>query len=278
MDTDTHCPSCRSSVARATSGAPGEFEKKSDGLLRMLPMFGGAAGGLLYGAIKAAEASTQPTARRPFIGQTTASGSGSREGSSFAKTLIGLVLLLAGGLFLYIGAHEAWTTWNVSRRQATEVTASELGRPEFGESAPDWIRYTATESMLTGVAVKRKRTGGSVEVDARCLLVPMGKQWLIATVPPGFQGNELTGYVVPLDTNAARPMLEQIVKAEPKVTAVLPFEFNGIEGSASDQQLRYTGAAILAFAGLLSVLIGVYLMPFRSRTAVARASGVGAAV
>jgi hypothetical protein len=145
------------------------------------------------------------------------------------------------------------------------VTAAELGRPDFAASAPDWIRFTFAESKPTGVAVKRIRQSGGVEADARCLLVRVDSHWLVATVPPGFEGNELTGYVVPIDPATSRPMLELIVKAQPKVTAILPFEFNGVEGSPSDQRLRYTVAAILGCVGLVGALLGVYIIPFRSR-------------
>jgi hypothetical protein len=104
-------------------------------------------------------------------------------------------------------------------------------------------------------------------VDARCLLVHVDNKWLVAIVPPTFEGNELTGYVVPFDATTSRPMLEQIMRAEPKLNAILPFEFNGIEGSASDQGVRHMGAGVLGFVGLVGVLLGVYLIPFGARRA-----------
>jgi hypothetical protein len=277
MDTDTHCPSCHSSAARATAAAPGRVGEKDDGLLKMLPMFGGAAGGLIYGAIKAAEASCEPTARRPFGGASAAARRGS-GGASLGKVLFGLVFLLGGGLLIFAGGREAWDTREVSRRPATEVTAAELSQPDFAGSAPEWIRFQFTESKPTAVALKRKRRGGGLEADARCLLVRVENKWLVATVPPDFQGNELTGYLVPIDPTASRPMLEQIAKAQPKVTTILPFEFNGVEGSASDQRLRNSGAAILGFVGLVGVLLGVYFLPFRSRSAVTAGDPLGRAV
>jgi len=259
MPTDTHCPSCHSSVARATAAAPGQFAKDDNVLLRMLPAFGGAAGGLLAGAIRAADASVQPTARQQqfFVTPATAGGGGPKIG----RLLAGLVLLTVGSVFIFVGVREAWNTRNVSQRPATEVTEAELGRPSFAKAAPEWIHYTFTESKPTTVAVKRKRLDGETEVDARCLLVHVDNKGLVATVPLSFEGNELTGYVVPFDPAASRPMLEQIVKAEPKLNAILPFEFNGIEGSASDQHLRNMAAGLLGLVGLAGALIGMYLIP-----------------
>ncbi len=275
METDTHCPSCRSPVGRATAGAPGEMGKKPNNLLMMLPIFGGAAGGLLYGAIRAAQASTEPTARRPFPGSSPAAASRRSGASSGTKTVIGLLFLSGGGFLLFIAGREAWNTWNVSRRPVTEVTAADVGRLDFAKSAPDWIRFTFTESKPTTVAVKRKRQGGETEVEARCLLARVQDKWLLATVPPGFAGNDLVGYVVPFDPVATRPMLEQIVKAEPKVRGILPFEFNAVEGSAEDQRLRNMAAALLGFFGLLGVLVGVCLVPFGGRPAAPAAAPLG---
>jgi hypothetical protein len=273
METDTHCPSCHSSVGRATAAAPGEIKGNSGGLLMMLPIFGGAAGGLLYGAIKATQESMDPSAGRP-CGRASAAAAPARPArSGVGKLLVGVVFLFGGALLVGVGVREAWSTWNVSRRQATEVTAAELGRPDFAASAPAWIRFPFAESKRTGLAVKRKRQSGGGEADARCLLVRVEDRWLVATVPPGFQGTELTGYVVPFDPTASRPLLERVAKAEPEATALLPFEFNGVEGSAGDQERRHTAAAILGFFGLMGVLLGVYFIPFRSRSAAVAAPG-----
>jgi hypothetical protein len=277
METDTHCPSCRSPVGRATAAAPGEMGKKPNALLMMLPVFGGAAGGLLAGAIQAASADT-PSARRPFGGASATAATGRSGSSSAAKILVGLVFLFGGGFLLFIGGREVWDTWNVSRRPATEVTAAELGRVDFAKSAPDWIRFTFAESKPTPVGVKRKRQGGDVEAEARCLLVRVQDKWLLATVPPNFQGNDLVGYVVPFDPVAVRPVLEQIVQAEPKVRGILPFEFHAVEGSAEDQRLRNMSAALLGFFGLLGVLVGVCLIPFGGRPAAPATAPLGPAV
>jgi hypothetical protein len=272
MATDTHCPSCGSSLARATAAAPGEFAKESNGLLRMLPIFGGAAGGLLYGAIRAADTASQAPARRPAGAAPTIAAGGRAGGSSALRYCIGFPLLLVGGLLVYIGGREAWDARQVSQRPAAEVSAAELGRPDFLASAPDWIHFTFAESKPIAVVVKRQRHSGGGEADARCLLVRVQDKWLLASVPLGFQGNDLVGYLVRLDPAASRPLLEQIARAEPKVTALLPFEFNAVEGSAADQRLRQTAAGLLGLVGLVAVLIGACVTPFGSRKAATAAT------
>src|SRR5262245_60460364 len=90
MDTDRACPSCHSSRARATSDAPGEFAKPSP-WVNLLPVFGGAIGGAVAGAIIASSGGT--TYAAPV-----------QRGSSPVKKMFGLVLILGGLFFLIIAA------------------------------------------------------------------------------------------------------------------------------------------------------------------------------
>jgi hypothetical protein len=50
MEADPECPVCHASAASATAAPPSAAESNS-GLLKLLPIFGGAAGGLVYAAL-----------------------------------------------------------------------------------------------------------------------------------------------------------------------------------------------------------------------------------
>jgi len=50
MESDLSCPTCHASAASATAAAPGPFSSPS-GMSTLLPIFGGAIGGALYGAL-----------------------------------------------------------------------------------------------------------------------------------------------------------------------------------------------------------------------------------
>jgi hypothetical protein len=153
----------------------------------------------------------------------------------------------------------AWTTWNLGQRQPTAVTAADLCRKDFAESAPELVSFIFSESKPTNVTVKRKGPDSSVEVEARCLLVRAGDKWLIATVAPGFAGNEVVGRPITLDPAASRSLLEQMGKEKPKQSQLLPYEFEALEGSASELKSRYMGAGLLAAIGLPVLLCGRYL-------------------
>src|SRR5579871_2627382 len=114
MDTDLVCPSCRTSRACATAAAPEPTGEPSH-LLKMLPIFGGALGGVLYAGLTACEAGAA-TASPPRSGGTWAASS--------CKRPFGILLLLAGGLFLALAVVQAADTWSVARREPTVVTAA----------------------------------------------------------------------------------------------------------------------------------------------------------
>lgn len=249
MESDLECPVCHASAARATAAPPGPSEKPN-GLLLLLPIFGGAVGGLAYAAL----ASSEPGA--PSGGPR---GPHAARGPSRLKRVIGGVLIALGGLFLVLAFVHFWGTWEIARRQPQVLTAAELGQTKKTESAPAWIAYTFAESKPSELTVTRRRLANGGDVQARCLLVRVDDKWLVASVAPGFEGDCLVGRLVPHDSPATKSLIEQVRKLEPKVSSLLPFEINAVDGSASDQRLRYTAAAMIGFFGLLGLSVGLLL-------------------
>jgi hypothetical protein len=247
MDTDEQCPSCHSSVARATAAPPEPISKPS-ALALLFPMFGGAIGGAFYGALVIATSDGSS-------GESSATG-----GSLRAKPTFGVLFLLGGGLFVLLACAHFWGTWTVALREPTAATAAELCRPHFAATAPAWIVHTFAESKPTDLTVTRSRLGHGGDVQARCLLVRVQDKWLVATVAPGFEGNNLVGRLLPVDSPSSQSLIERLQKRQPKATALLPYEFNAVDGSASDQRLRYTTAGCVSVFGALVLSLGLYLL------------------
>jgi hypothetical protein len=259
MDTDPACPSCHASRASATSAAPGEFTKPS-GLVNMLPVFGGAIGGVVAGAIMASSASSGGTLH-------TAIAPGTRSSSPVRK-MFGWFFILGGALFLVIALVLFMDAWKVAHWEAKEVTAAELGKAKDPKSYPGpWIAYTFEESKPTDLNVTRQRLNRGGDVEARGLLVQVEDKWMFVSVAPGFEGNRLVGRLTPFEPVQSKPLIEKIRKIEPNPAAVLPYEFNGVDGCESDQRQRYSGAALCAFLGLLGLLPGMLLVRRRRQTA-----------
>jgi hypothetical protein len=246
MEADAECPVCHASMASATAAAPAPSESSS-GMLKLLPIFGGAAGGLLYAALaNSDERATSRSARRP------------RE-SSPLKWIFGLLLILGGGLFLILAFVHFCETWRIARREPTAVTGADLRRLENAKSAAPWIAYTFAESKPTELILKRSRLGHGGDVQARCLLVRVEDKWLVASVAPGFEGNNLVGRLMPIDSPLSQSLIERVRKLELNPSSLLPYEFNAVDGSSSDQRIRYIAVACIALFGLLGLLFGVYL-------------------
>jgi len=256
MDTDAFCPSCRASAASATAAAPGEFSKPSP-MLMALPILGGAVGGALYGAL------TAPSGRSSSL-----AGAPVARRSSPLKWMFGLLFILVGILFLVLALVSFCDIWDLARRERIEVTAAELSRIKDPKASPGaWIAYSFEESKPIEMPLTRQRLGHGGDVNARCLLVKVEDKWLIASVAPGFEGNQLVGRLVPLESPPSKLLIEKIRGSGTNPAAVLPYEFNSVDGSASDQHFRYTGAALVAFFGLLGLLLGLFLVCRRRRVA-----------
>jgi hypothetical protein len=72
------------------------------------------------------------------------------------------------------------------------------------------------------------------------------------------------GRLLPLDSPASQLLIERLRKIEPNPSALLPYEFNAVDGSASDQRIRYSGVAWCAFFGVVGVSLGLCLLCRRS--------------
>jgi hypothetical protein len=251
MDTDPACPSCHASRASATSAAPGEFAKPS-ALVKMLPVFGGAIGGVVAGAIIASSASSGGTYYSAAAPAT--------RGFSPLRWMFGLSFILGGVFFLVIAGVVFYNTWKIAQWEPKEVTAAELGQAKDPRSYPaPWLAYTFEASKPAELTVTRQRLKNGGDVEARGLLVQVGDKWMFVSVAPGFEGNRLVGRLSPLDPVQSKPVIERIRKVEPNPAALLPYEFNAVDGCASDRRQRYAGAAVCAVLGLLGLVPGLLL-------------------
>ena len=73
------------------------------------------------------------------------------------------------------------------------------------------------------------------------------------------KGNRLVGRLSPLEPSLSKRLIEKLQKIEPNPAALLPYEFNAVDGCESDRRERYTAAAVCAFLGLLGLLPGLWL-------------------
>src|SRR5262245_17743439 len=126
METDSHCPGCRAPVERATAGAPEAAAEKPNGLWMLLPLFGGALGGLAYAVATQGQGTVSP-------GRPTHT-SGRASGPSPVRWVVGLLVVIGGGLLLMLAGAQMFDTLKIARREPKTVTTAELTQNEYIES------------------------------------------------------------------------------------------------------------------------------------------------
>ena len=247
MDDDPICPSCHATAESATSGPPDLAGEKPNGLLLLLPMFGGALGGLAYAALTSGHASASSGSR------------GGGGGFGPIKKIVGGVLLVLGALFLLLAFLQFNNVQKIVQQTSTPATPAELRTRSYVDKPPPWVSYTFEESKPVDETVTRKRQGYGGEVHAKVIMVRVENRWLVATVAPDFEGNELVGRLLPIDSPISQPLIERQRKLQSDPKEILPYEFFAVEGCASDQQLRYHAAGLTGVIGLFGLLLGVWL-------------------
>jgi hypothetical protein len=255
MDTDPECPSCHASYASATAAPPETIETAGNGMF-VATMLGGALGGMLYAAVGTPQTTVVPGRSRAGAGSASVSPS---ETSSLVW-IFGVVFMGIGALVLMAAIVGFFDTYRIAQREPKVMTAADLCRLKTTESTPAWIAFNLAETKTTDLTVARKRLASSGEVQARCLLVRVGdKKWLAATVPLGFDDEVLVGRLVSNDATTTQYLIERAAKLLPKGAVLLPYEFHAVEGSSSDQHVRYAAAGMTGSLGLLALLFGVWL-------------------
>jgi hypothetical protein len=255
MDTDRACPGCHSPRARATADAPGEFSKPS-GWVNLLPVFGGAIGGAVAGAIIAGSGGTTYSTAAP-----------ANRGSSPVKKTFGVLLILGGLLFLVVAPLGFYNTWKIAQWVPQDVTAAELRTTKDPKTYPGaWLAYTFEASKPAEMTVTRQRLNHGGDVEAQGLLVAVKDKWMFVSVASGFEGNRLVGRLSPLDPALSKTLPQRMRAIEANPADLLPYEFNAVDGCECDRRQRYTMAAVCAFLGLLGVWPGLRLCRTR-RTA-----------
>jgi hypothetical protein len=216
----------------------------------LLPVFGGAIGGVVAGAITASSAGYGGT---PY--PTTV-----RSGSSPVKKTFGVILLLGGLFFLLCAGGIFYNAWKIAQWVPKYVTAAELRAANDPKTYPGpWIAYTFAESKPAEMTVKRQRLNFGGEVQARGLLVAVEDQWMFVSVASGFEGNRIIGRLSPLDPALSTTLAQRLQKMDPNPPALLSCEFNAVDGCASDRHSRYTVAGVCAVLGVAGVWPGLLL-------------------
>ena len=176
------------------------------------------------------------------------------------KTLFGVFFILGGALFMVVSFVQFNATRDISQRVPTVATPAELRTRSYVEKPPSWVSYPFEESKPFDEIVTRRRAGLGGDVQAKCILVKVETRWLIATVDKDFDGNELVGRILPVDSPISQSLIDRVRKEQDDPKTILPYEFFAVEGCPGDQSFRYTVVGWMGGIGLAAFAAGLYLL------------------
>jgi hypothetical protein len=172
--------------------------------------------------------------------------------------VLGLGLVVGGGAVAagcYFGHHV-----RTAFEGPTQVELSDIARIEDPQQLPStWVKVTIDKAVKSSYVVEsRPSNGGLSHVSEEFLIFQAGDRWMIAGVPRGFSGKELSGNIGRWSSDVSRSAAAK-VKFELKAThqgKVFPFEFDASEDYAA--KWLTVGGIILFFvaAGILFCCLG----------------------
>jgi hypothetical protein len=171
---------------------------------------------------------------------------------------------LVGGLALVGGAVGAGCYFGHHFRTAfegpTKVKLEDIAKLEDPRELPStWVDVTFDKAVKSSVVVESQPSNGGIShVSEEFLIFQAGDRWMIAGVPRGFKGKELSGRIWRRDDRTSRDAVAKITK-ELEAThqgKLFPFEFDTSEDYGL--QWKFVGGVIIFFAavGILFACLG----------------------
>lgn len=143
----------------------------------------------------------------------------------------------------------------------TKVKLEDIARLEDPQQLPStWVEVKFDKSVKSSFVVESRPTNGGIShVSEEFLIFKAGDRWMIAGVPRGFKGKELSGRIWRRTDDVSRSAVANITQ-ELETThqgKLFPFEFDASEDYGV--QWKIGGGVIIFFvaAGILVSCLGV---------------------
>ena len=143
----------------------------------------------------------------------------------------------------------------------TRIKLEDLASLDDPEQLPStWVKVKFDKAVKSSVVVEsRPANGGISHVSEEFLIFQAGDRWMIAAVPRGFKGNQLSGWVSRRSDTAGRRAVATITDELQSTHQgkLFPFQFDASEDYGL--QWKTAGGVILFFvaAGTLFASLGV---------------------
>jgi hypothetical protein len=170
----------------------------------------------------------------------------------------GLKLAVTGVLILG-GVAAAWSYWGhhfwTALDGPTEVPLADIAKLNDPSDLPSmWVKVKFDRGFHSNVVLEEVRNGVS-SIDEEYILFQAGDRWMIAGVPPGFKGNEVSGQIWRNDAPLAREIVTAVSDEFKQVHQgkLFPFEFDAGDDYGTNWKCF---AGVMALFGLFGVIMG----------------------
>ncbi len=180
----------------------------------------------------------------------------------------GLKLTVSGALVV-AAVVAAWCYWGhhfwTALKGPTEVSLAEISKLNDPNELPStWVKVRFEKGFHSNVVLEEVRNGIS-SIDEEYILFQAGDRWMIASVAPGFKGNEVSGQIWRNDAPLAREVIAAVTDELKEVHQgkLFPYEFEADEDYGTNWKMfagvmaMFGGCGlILSFTGLGGVIQG----------------------
>ncbi|MCI0359585.1 MAG: hypothetical protein L0211_14005 [Planctomycetaceae bacterium] len=165
-------------------------------------------------------------------------------------------IMLAGSAIAWCGwGHHFWT----AMKGPTEVSLEDIAKLEDPRQLPStWVKVKFDKAVKSNVVMEESRNGVT-SIDEEYVVFQAGDRWMIASVPPGFDGHELSGQI--WQNNA--PLARDVVKAvsddlkDVHQGRLFPFELEADDDYRTNWFCFAGVMAMFGGGGLLFSFVGV---------------------
>jgi hypothetical protein len=172
--------------------------------------------------------------------------------------LIGAILAVVGGSLCYTGLCD--------QPKPRPVSDDELLKVRKPEDLQDWIVFTPSKLLDTGVAYIKVRSG---QVTKKYFLVSVGDRWMLTQLDPRFTAGKIEGKLCEPD-GLALEKIKGTFRAQAR--RMLPFQLDAEYSIATTGRQQTIGGGMLGGFGLICVFTGLGLLFQKSPPAMAGSS------
>jgi hypothetical protein len=194
----------------------------------------------------------QPAVRGDFTMQRASQPSQFQAGIQ-----LGLV-----GIVMFVGSVAAWCYWGhhfwTALKGPTEVSLADIAKLEDPSQLPStWVKVKFEKGVKSNVVMEETHNGIS-SIDEEYVLFQAGDRWMIASVPPGFEGNEVSGQIWQNNASLARDVVKAVSEDLKDVHEgkLFPFELEGADDYGTNWKCFAGVMAFFAGGGLFFSFIG----------------------